>query len=161
MPFKALEYQQEAQLLSVFRQGSLAMDPYSEAHLFAAAIRIVHHQKQSPPTIDEVCSALNISIEAGLPTCRSLEKLGIIEMSEDPFAIKLRIANHLEIEKLPRKVKDENRLARELEEFMAKKKDMDKKVDTIKADLKKKQQDMFSSIEDKLRKEMERMKKNR
>ncbi len=137
------------------------MDPYSEAHLFAAAIRIVHHQKQSPPTIDEVCSTLNISIEAGLPTCRSLEKLGIIEMSEDPFSIKLAIANHLEIEKLPREVKEENKLARELEEFMAKKKNMDKKVETIKADLKKKQQDMFGTIEDKLRKEMERMKKNR
>ena len=137
------------------------MDPYSEAHLFAAAIRIVHHQKQSPPTIDEVCSTLNISIEAALPTCRSLEKLGIIEMAEDPFSIKLVIANHLEIEKLPREVKDENKLARELEEFMAKKRDMDKKVETIKADLKKKQKDMFSTIEDKLRQEMQRMKKNR
>ena len=61
------------------------MDPYNEAHLFVAAIRIVYHQKQSPPTIDEVCSTLNISVESGLSTCRSLEKLGIIEISEDPF----------------------------------------------------------------------------
>jgi hypothetical protein len=76
------------------------MDPYNEAHLFIAAIRIVLYQKQSPPTIDEVCSTLNISVEAGLATCRSLEKLGIIDISEDPFSIKLAIANHLEIEKL-------------------------------------------------------------
>ena len=137
------------------------MDPYSEAHLFAAAIRIVHHQKQSPPTIDEVCSTLNISIEAALPTYRSLEKRGIIEMSEDPFSIKLAIADHLEIEKLPREVKDDNKLARELEAFMAKKNDMDKKVETIKADLEKKKQDMFSNIEDKLKREMDRMKKSR
>lgn len=136
------------------------MDPYNEAHLFVAAVRIVHHQKQSPPTIDEVCSTINISVEAGLPTCRSLEKLGIIEMSEDPFSIKLTIANYLDIEKLPREVKDENKLARELEEFMAKKKDMEKKVDTIKADLEKKRQDMHSSIEEKLRREMDKMKKS-
>jgi hypothetical protein len=136
------------------------MDPYNEAHLFVAAIRIVHHQKQSPPTIEEVCSTISISVEAGLPTCRSLEKLGIIEMSEDPFSIKLTIANYLDIEKLPREVKDENKLARELEEFMAKKKDMDKKVETIKADLEKKRQDMHSSIEEKLRREMDKMKKS-
>ncbi len=136
------------------------MDPYSEAHLFVAAIRIIHHQKQSPPTIDEVCSTINISVEAGLTTCRSLEKLGIIEMSEDPFSIKLTIADHLQIEKLPREVKDENKLARELEAFMAKKKNMDKKVETIKADLQKKRQDMHNSIEDKLRREMEKMKKS-
>ena len=81
-------------------------------------------------------------------------------MSEDPFSIKLAIVNHLEIEKLPREVKDENKLARELEQFMAKKKDMDKKVDTIKADLEKKRQDMHSSIEEKLRREMDKMKKS-
>ena len=137
------------------------MDPYNEAHLFVAAIRIVHYQKQSPPTIDELCSTLNISVEAGLATCRSLEKLGIIDISEDPFSIKLAIANHLEIEKLPREVKDENKLTKELEAFMAKKKDMDKKVETIKADLEKKRQDMHSSIEDKLKREMDKLKKNR
>ena len=81
-------------------------------------------------------------------------------MSEDPFSIKLAIVNHLEIEKLPREVKDDNKLARELEQFMAKKKDMDKKVDAIKADLKKKRENMHNSIEEKLRKEVEKIKKN-
>lgn len=136
------------------------MEPYEEAHLFVAAIRVGLYRKQSPPTIDEVCSILNISVEAGLSTCRSLRELGIIDMSEDPFSIKLTIANHLEIEKLPRKAKEEDNLAKELEQFLAKKKDMDKKVDAIKADLKKKKQAMHNSIEEKLRKEIEKMKRN-
>lgn len=136
------------------------MDPYSEAHLFVAAIRIVYHQKQAPPTIDEVCSTLNISVESGLSTCRSLEKLGIIEISEDPFSIILTIQDHLEIEKISREVKDENKLAKELEAFMAKKQNMDDKVEAIKADLKKKKQDLHTSIEDKLRREIDKMNGN-
>jgi hypothetical protein len=136
------------------------MEPYDEAHLFVAAIRVALYQKQSPPTIDEVCSILNISVEAGLSTCRSLKQHDIIDISEDPFSIKLTITNHLEIEQLPRKSKEENSLAKELEQFKAKKKDMDKKVDAIKADLKKKREDMHNSIEEKLRKEVEKIKKN-
>lgn len=31
------------------------MDPYNEAHLFVATIRILHHKNQCPPTIEEVC----------------------------------------------------------------------------------------------------------
>lgn len=137
------------------------MDPYHEAHLFVAAIRILYHKKHSPPTIEEVCSTLGVSVESGLATCRKLDKRNIIELSEDPFSIKLGIADHLEIEKLPRETKKEDGLSRELESFMAKKKDMDKKVEEIQADLKKKRQDLHGGIEEKLRKEMEKMKKDR
>ncbi len=137
------------------------MDPYHEAHLLVAAIRILHHKKHSPPTIEEVCSTLDISVESGLATCRNLDKRGIIELSEDPFSIKLGIVDHLEIEKLPRETKKGDNLSKELEAFMAKKKDMDKKVEEIQADLKKKRQDMHGGIEEKLRKEMEKMKKDR
>ena len=78
------------------------MDPYSEAHLFVAAIRILHYQKQTLPDIGDVCSMLGFSVEAGLASCRKLEKLNIIEISEDPFSIRLSIGDHLEIENLER-----------------------------------------------------------
>ncbi len=135
------------------------MNPYHEAHLFVAAIRVIHHKKHSPPTIEELCSAIDVSVESGLATCRTLAKLGIIELSEDPFSIKLGIGDHLAIEKLPRETKKEDGLSRDLEAFMAKKKDMDKKLEAIQADLKKKRQDMHGGIEEKLRKEMEKLKK--
>jgi len=136
------------------------MDPYNEAHLFVAAMRILHHQKQSPPTIEELCSFLAISVESGLLTGRSLKKLGIIEISEDPFSIKLSIDDHLGIEKLERETKSEDSLSSELEAFMSKKKDMDKKVEAIQADLKQKRQEMHGGIEEKLRKEMQKMQKD-
>ena len=135
------------------------MDPYTEAHLFVAAIRLLNYQKQSPPTIEEICEILNVSVEAGLAVCRKLQKRTIMTISEDPFSIKLGIDNHLEIENLPREQEDGDSLSKDLEKFMAKKKDMDKKVEAIQAGLQKKKQDLHSDIETRLREEMNKMKK--
>ena len=135
------------------------MDPYTEAHLFVAAIRLLNYQKKSPPTIEEVCTALDVSVEAGLSVCRKLQKRSIVAISEDPFSIKLGIDNHLEIENLPRQQEDRDSLSKDLEKFMAKKKDMDKKVEAIQAGLQKKKQDLHSDFEARLRNELNKMKK--
>lgn len=136
------------------------MDPYTEAHLFVAAIRLLQHQKQTPPDIEDVCKTLDVSVEAGLAVCRKLQKSSIVTMSEDPFSIKLGVDNHLEIENLPKEQKDGDSLSEDLEKFMAKKQDMDKKVEAIQAGLQKKKQDLHSDIEARLRKEMDKMKKD-
>lgn len=130
------------------------MNPYDEAHLFLAAIRILQHKKHCSPPIEEVCQLLDISVESGHALCRNLEKLGIVEIFEDPFSLKLAVANHLEIEKLPKEAPADNRLARELEQFMAKKKDLDKKVESIQAELEAKKKNMFKDIEAQFKKKM-------
>ena len=48
------------------------MNPYDEAHLFVAAIRILQHKKNSAPPIEEVCELISISVEAGLSVSRKL-----------------------------------------------------------------------------------------
>ena len=113
------------------------MDPYNEAHIFVAAVRILQHLKHTAPPVEDVCKWLDISVESGLAVCRKLKQLGIIEILEDPFSCRLSVANHLEIEKLPREVSDDGALARDLEQFMAKKKNMDKQVEEIQAALKR------------------------
>lgn len=129
------------------------MTPYDEAHLFVAATRILAHQKQSAPALEDICSLMNISVEAGHALCRKLEQKGIVELYKDPFSTKVSVANHLEIESLP-KEEAGNNLAQELEQFMSKKKDMDKKVESIQAELDAKKKDMFSELEKKLKKNM-------
>jgi hypothetical protein len=136
------------------------MDPYTEAHLFVAAIRLLRYRKQSPPAIEDVCSSLELSVESGLATCRRLEKLGIIQISEDPFSIKVSIGDHLAIEKLPRETQEEDGITKELEQFMEKRKDMDRKVEAIQADLQRKKQNLQDDFEARLRKEMEKMQKD-
>lgn len=130
------------------------MTPYDEAHLFVAATRILFHQKQSSPPIEDVCAMLAISDEAGHSICRKLEKLGVIEVYEDPFSIRLAVGNHLEIENISRESQPENSLASELEQFMAKKKNMDKKVEAIQAELEAKKKSMFDDLEKQLKKKM-------
>ena len=88
------------------------MDPYNEAHLYVAAIRILQHQKHMAPSVEDVCIMLNVSVEFGMSVCRKLKRLGIVEIIEDPFSDRLCVANHLEIEHLPREVKEEGSLAK-------------------------------------------------
>ena len=129
------------------------MDLYTEAHLFAAAVRILHHRKGTQPSVDDLCAMLDISTEHGLSVARKLAAKGILETFEDPFSIRLGIGNHLLIEELPRAGAKESSISDELARFMAKKKSEEKKIETIQAELDKKKKSMFSDIEKKLKKQ--------
>jgi len=135
------------------------MSQHAEAHLFVAAVRILQHRKQTAPTVEEVSSFLEISEEEGFAVSRRLSKLGIVEVIEDPFATRIAVADYLEIEKLPREAKTEDTIAHELEQFMAKKTDMDKKVEAIQSEIKLKKKAMFNDLEEKLKKSMDGLKK--
>jgi len=132
----------------------MSMDAYSEAHLFIAAIRLLQHRKASPPSLEEVCELLQISVELGNTTRRKLTKAGIVNSLEDPFGVKLMVGDHLAIESLPKEAPAEDSLAKELAEFQAKKKSGDEKVAAIQAELEKKKKEMFSDLEARLKKEM-------
>lgn len=136
------------------------MSQHAEAHLYIAAVRILNHRKQSAPTVEEVSSFLEISEEEGFAVSRRLGKLSIIEIIEDPFATRITIADYLEIEKLPREAKTEDTIAQELEKFMAKKTDMDKKVEAIQSEINLKKKAMFNDLEEKLKRSMNGLKKS-
>ncbi|MFV0438390.1 MAG: hypothetical protein ACK5PS_13495 [Desulfopila sp.] len=128
------------------------MTPYDEAHLFVAATRILTYQRGCAPQMAEICQMLGISIEAGLAQARKLAQANIVEIYQDPFSIKISVANHLAIEQLPQTAAPADSLTRELEQFMAKKKDLAKKAEAIQAELESRQKNMFKNIEEQLRK---------
>jgi len=134
------------------------MNAYTEAHLFVAAIRILQHQQSILPSLEGVCKMIDISIESGHTIVRSLERLGIIEVLEDPYSIKLSVADHLAIEKIEGH-EEENSLAKELEVFQAKKQNSEKKIADIQAQIDQKKKDMLSDLETKFKKEMNKFKK--
>lgn len=135
------------------------MDTYSEAHLFVAAIRVLNHKNEGPPSLEDVCGLLNFSVESGHAVCRTLKKMDIIDTAEDPFSVKLSVSNHLEIEKIPQKEQQKDSLANELVKFQSKKKDMDRKVASIQEELDKKKKDMFADIDAKFKEELDKYKK--
>ena len=135
------------------------MDTYSEAHLFVAAIRVLSHQKGSPPSVEDVCTVIGVSDEAGHRICRDLQKRRVIETLADPYSIKLSVADHLELEKIPRQEEQHNNLSRELEKFLQEKRKKEKSAAEIQTEMNKKKRDMLADIEAKFKKEMEKFKK--
>jgi predicted nucleic acid-binding Zn-ribbon protein len=103
--------------------------------------------------VEEVGDLLGISVELAHAIRRRLSDLGIIQSLTDPFTTKVIVADHLAIEKLPKVEREENALARELEKFQASKKDMDKKVADIQAELERKKKAMFADVEKMFKKE--------
>lgn len=132
------------------------MDTYTEGHLVVAAIRILQHQKGLPPSLEDVCTMLGHSTESGFAISRNLKKSGIIETLEDPYTIKLLIADHLKLEDLPRQENQEANLAKELEKFQSEKKNKEKKFAEMQAEMEKKKKDKLSEIEAKFKKQMEK-----
>ncbi|MEW6520142.1 MAG: hypothetical protein AB1461_12080 [Thermodesulfobacteriota bacterium] len=131
------------------------MDQYMEAHVFVAAIRVLEHQKKRPPTVEEACGMISISLEAGYALCRRLTEKGIVRTVEGNFGVKLFVEDHLRIEELPREEK-KNDLAQELAEFQKKQQDRSKKVEAIQEELARKRQEKFAEIEARFKKEVKK-----
>ena len=121
-------------------------DYYTQAHLITAAIRILEHQKSTPPSVEQVCTALAFSIEQGHRLCNRLKELGIIDITSGAFGTRLFIVDHLKIEKIPRG-KTGSSMEAELRKFQDSQKGLEKRVETIKAEQTKKKQDLFADIE--------------
>jgi len=130
-------------------------DFYTNAHLIAAAIRILEHRNATPPSIDEVCQTLSFSLEHGRLICRKLQKMEIIDMVEGTYGTRLFIKNHLQIEEIPRGTK-ESKLGDELKKFQDSQKKFTQKIESFQAEQEKKKKNLFAEIEQKMKKELDK-----
>ena len=127
-------------------------DFYTQAHLIAAAIRVLEHQHTTPPSVEQVCETLTFSIEQGHRLCNRLKEMGIIDITSGAFGTRLFIVDHLKIEEIPRG-ETGNSMEAELQKFRASQKGLEKKVETIKAEQEKKKKDLFADIEKQFKKQ--------
>ena len=128
-------------------------DLYRSAHLVVATIRVLEHLDNMPPAIESLQKILKYSLEECHFLCRKLHQMGIIDIVEGSFGVKLFIKNHLEIENIPKMHRD-TQFQEDLDRFMSSKKDYSKEVETIKAGQEKKQKELFARIDEKLRKNL-------
>ncbi len=126
------------------------VDLYTNGHLIVAAIRLLQHQRKTPPTMEDVCQLLAFSLEQGNLVCKKLAERKVIESVKGPFGIRLTIRDHLVLEDIP-KTEASDTLAVELEAFQATKKDHDQKIAAVQAKQSQKQKDLFSEIEKQLK----------
>ncbi len=128
---------------------------YSQSHLMVAAIRVYEHIHSRPPTVDEVCRLINFSAEQGHFICRKLQENDIINTVEGSYGSRLFINDHLKLESLPRD-EPENKMKDDLKKFQDTQKSFSRKIESFQAQQKQKKKDLFTEMEKKLKKELEK-----
>src|SRR5512145_925482 len=67
-------------------RSPMAIKPnYHEAHLIVAAVRVLSHRDQRPPTPEEVASLLGITSEKVHIVVHELGGLGVLRLLKSPF----------------------------------------------------------------------------
>jgi uncharacterized protein YlxW (UPF0749 family) len=128
---------------------------YVEGHLFVAAVRILEHRHKAPPAMDQIATMLEFSSEQAGLISRRLEDHGIIELVESAHGDRWAVADHMQLEALPRE-SESSQLDDELKKFQAKRDKLSKKVEDFKEQQAQKQKDLFSELQKQLKKELKK-----
>ncbi len=129
-----------------------AIDPYTEAHLVTASIRVLEHQTGAPPTLEAVCDQLSFSPERGRLLAKKLSAAGVLEVTEGAYGHRIFIKDHLAIEKIPREQEGQT-LQSEIERFRRDKQGFARKIETLASKKEQRKKDLFAEIEKGLKKE--------
>ena len=132
------------------RHAMKTIKTYHHSHLFVSAIRILDYQKSTPPAIEDVCNLLSFSLEQGHFICNKLMEMGIVEIVEGAYGMRLFIKDHTLLEEIPRS-DQESKLDEALKQFKSSRKGYAKKVASIQADQKEKRKNLFADLEKKLK----------
>ncbi|CAB5137613.1 hypothetical protein D3OALGA1CA_3646 [Olavius algarvensis associated proteobacterium Delta 3] len=130
-------------------------DAYTNGHLIVAAIRVLEHQNNVPPSIEDVCRCLSLSVEQGHLMCRRLHQRGVLEMIEGAFGSKLFVRNHTALEDMASEA-EAPALAEEVKKFQDSRKAMAEKIASIKADQKEKKKSLWADLEAQLKSDIKK-----
>ena len=75
---------------------------YDQSHLVVAAVRILAHKDEKPPTMEEIGELLGLSHEVIGAVARALDSRGIVKIHMTPFDTRVEVADHTALEELPR-----------------------------------------------------------
>jgi len=137
------------------RHAMKTIKTYHHSHLFVSAIRILDHQKSAPPSIEDVCSLLDFSLEQGHFICNKLVEMGIVEIVEGVYGMRLFIKDHTLLEEIPLS-DQESKLDEALKQFKATRKGYAEKVASIQANQKEKRKNLFADLEKKLKSDLKK-----
>lgn len=123
---------------------------YTKAHLVVAAVRIWEYREANPPTVENICRTLSLSVEEGNRLCRKLKEYEVIDILEKAGEARIFIIDHLKLETLVG-VKEGRRLDDELENFKKSRAEQSLKIETIKMEQAEKKKKLHETLEKKLR----------
>lgn len=123
---------------------------YIKAHLVVAAIRIWEHREANPPTIENICDMLCLSVEEGNRLCRKLKDHQVIDIIEKAGEARVFVLDHLKLETLGN-VEERGRLDEELEKYKKSRAEQSLKIEAIKLEQAEKKKKLHEALEKKLR----------
>ena len=123
---------------------------YTLAHLVVAAIRVHEYKHAGPPTIDNICKILSISLEEGNRLCLKLSDMQIIEALEKPGETRFFVKAHLKIEEIPDQP-ETNNLQSELDQFKKSREAQINKIKSIQSEQAEKKKKLHGELEQKLK----------
>jgi hypothetical protein len=127
---------------------------YEDGHLIVAAVRVLSHNTDKPPTPETIAELLNLAPDFARNAVVALGEDGILRVVENPFEIRAEVGDYSKLEELPRESAEPS-IQSELEEFARKKKkevEDTEKMFTLK-EMEKKKKDRLSKM-DKAMKDM-------
>jgi hypothetical protein len=126
---------------------------YQNGHLMVAAIRLLTHRHNGPPSVEAVTEALQFSAEQANLVCSKLHELGIIEILEGGFGTRLFVRDHVKLETLPDDAQTPA-FAEAIKKFQEDRKSLTRKVDAIKAEQAEKKKTLYAELEKQLRQKL-------
>ncbi len=126
---------------------------YEDGHLVVAAVRVLGHRSGKPPTPEEVADLVDMPAEFIRNVAISLGEEGILKVLENPFEIRLEIADHMKLETLPRK-SEKPSIGDEIDEFLKKRKEKVKETEKMLSleELEKRKKEKLAKLEEEMRK---------
>jgi hypothetical protein len=89
----------------------------ADGHLIVAAIRILEHREQHPPTEQEIAALLRWHEDRTRVIAHELEELGAVAAIRSPFEVRYKLQDAAKVEELPAQSTVSDDFAREIEAF--------------------------------------------
>jgi hypothetical protein len=130
---------------------------YEDGHLVVAAVRVLTHRAEKPPTPEQIADLLGLAADFARALVVTLGDEGILKVIENPFEIRVEIGDHTRLEDLPREA-DGPTMTDELDTFIQKKQEEYEATEKMLSmdEIEKKRRDKMSKMEKEMRKMKDR-----
>ncbi|HVP57069.1 MAG TPA: hypothetical protein VMU02_03140 [bacterium] len=126
---------------------------YEDGHLIVAATRVLAHRDPKPPRPEDIAEMLGLPADFVRNLVVALGSLGILNVMENPFELRVEIGDHTLLESLPRGAETPS-IKDELDTFIQRKKrEVEETEKMLSADeIERKKQEKMSKLEDEMKK---------
>lgn len=118
-----------------------------------AAVRVLTHKSSKPPTPEQIANLLGAPPDFVRTLVVTLGEEGILRVVENPFEIRVEIADYMKLEDLPREAEGPT-MRDELDSFIQKKQDEYEATEKMLSldEIEKKQKAKMSKLEEEMKK---------